>query len=594
MLTHHTQKGFTLVELSVVLVVIAAITGMGVSAGLDTLESTRRISTEKKLDVIQNALFNFRTQYGRLPCPASSTLAPTDANYGVEAANPGSCTGSTPAATYITAGAPTGVPSGAVPIRTLGLSDEFMIDGWGKKLHYEVTPAMTMNDAFLNSAPNDNCSLTIQDHSGTNMPILPVYALVSYGKNGIGAYLESGAQFTQGTAGTAEQTNIRTITNTPTIRIKNGVSGTIETAGYYDDIVRFKSLYQLMDKTQREALPYQGPEIALAYDDVLSAQIIYGKKKCGRYQDFTGTTPAAVAISPKFIGFTPSNHHFFVYHDSTHCNLYSITNSTLAIIVGAMPVCPANATLGAMAHGNGMLALNTTSSPYLRLWKLTENGTTTRYTEIYHALRPALAAIPENISLSENGEYLSVSRHTATAYKHIYVKKNADYVALADSAQPDDSNTVYSNAVAPNGKYYASTEISGSDTELSVWRNVKGVYTQVGSTLTLTGISVPSLITFSPDSSYIAVGGSSANQLYIIHLDPATEQLTSSSALALSATPTAIAFSSDNRFVAASLAAISSNSLALYRRSGTVTFTADTSNNMTLNTRIGALIAFSH
>ena len=72
------KAGFSLVELSVVLVVIALITGMTVAAGVGALESTKRAATINKMDEIEKALLAFRIKYGRLPCPADATMAPTD------------------------------------------------------------------------------------------------------------------------------------------------------------------------------------------------------------------------------------------------------------------------------------------------------------------------------------------------------------------------------------------------------------------------------------------------------------------------------------------------------------------------------------
>ncbi len=599
------KNGFSLVEMSVVLVVIGLITGMGVSAAIDSLESTRRVATETKLDVIESALFNFRKNYGRLPCPADSALATDNANYGVEAANLGTCTGGTPAATHVT---PTlaipdstessAVPSGALPVRTLGLPDEFMYDSWGGKFMYEVTPAMTMDNAFSNMQLSDNCAITIKDQadSGT-FTMKPVYALVSHGKNGIGAYSKGGTRQTTGTAGTAEQVNIRTTTDTPTVRFKNGVNGARNTAGYYDDMVRYKALYQMMDEIQRKAAPYSGPEMTLAYTATSGVQIVYGKKRCGRYQDFSGTKPAAFAANPIFAGFAPSNTNLFVYHTGT-CKLYSIIGNVLAAVTSATPVpnCPAAATAGAMAQNNGMLALNSAVAPFMSVYNLMGSAGAASYVELPNALYPALAAIPENMSLSENGDYLAVSRHTATAYKKVYVKSVDHYVALTSTIQPDNANVVYSNAISPNGKYYASTVISasGNDTELSVWRNVNGVYTQVGSMLTLAGLAAPSVITFSPNSAYIAVGGSTANRAYVVNIDSVTETLTASSVMSFSATPTSIAFSADNRFMGVALASSGSGAMALYRRTGSTTWTVDTFSNLTFNgSANGKVIAFS-
>ncbi len=568
-------------EMSVVLVVIAIITGMGVSMGVDVLDSSRRSATEQRLDVIEQSLLAFREKHGRLPCPGSPTLVTTDANFGIEAANGGTCTGGTPAALVTVDSAL--VPYGAVPVRTLGLSNEMMLDGWGRKIHYEVTPAMTADHAFLNSQVGDNCSLTVVDHSGGNLPHLPVYALVSYGKNGIGGYLPGGTQQTGGTIGTVEQTNVRSgitsPTTAPTIQIKNGVIGSINTTGYYDDLVRFKARYQMMDDNDRMTPPYKGPELVLSYNTSSGVQMVYGKRTCGEYKAFSGTVPSVVAAVPQFMAFTPGNSHLFAYH-TNNCKFYQISGTTLTAVSSGTPVpnCPAAATVGAMAQGNGMLVLNTTASPYLRIYRMVGTGSAATFVELANPLFPALTtAAPNNVSLSENGEYLAVSR--VNAHKAIYVRHGDYYTALNTSTQPDNASTVYSNAISPNGKYYASAVVSGGDTQLSIYRNLNGVYSLVGSAVTLTGLTAPTIISFSPDSLYIAVGGTSTtNEIYVVNINPATEALSTALSLDLTPPPVAAAFSNDSRFLAVARATTGTSSMAIFRRSGT-TFntTADTS-----------------
>src|SRR5262245_50399834 len=94
------REGFSLLELSVVLTVVGLISAGGMMFGMQQVETAKRVQTENKLKVIEDALMAFRTINGRLPCPADVSLAKTHANFGLEAANPGSCTGGAPTANF--------------------------------------------------------------------------------------------------------------------------------------------------------------------------------------------------------------------------------------------------------------------------------------------------------------------------------------------------------------------------------------------------------------------------------------------------------------------------------------------------------------
>jgi hypothetical protein len=58
----------------------------------------KAVSTVKKMQEIEQATKAFMKLNGRRPCPASGQYAVNSANFGIEAATPGTCTGGTPAA----------------------------------------------------------------------------------------------------------------------------------------------------------------------------------------------------------------------------------------------------------------------------------------------------------------------------------------------------------------------------------------------------------------------------------------------------------------------------------------------------------------
>src|SRR5690242_8346084 len=80
---------------------------------------------------------------GRRPCPADGQYAINNANFGVEAATPGTCTGSTPAAPFGPDAGTSYVVGGTIPTKTLNISDDYAFDGWGRRMTYVVDTRAT-------------------------------------------------------------------------------------------------------------------------------------------------------------------------------------------------------------------------------------------------------------------------------------------------------------------------------------------------------------------------------------------------------------------------------------------------------------------
>jgi prepilin-type N-terminal cleavage/methylation domain-containing protein len=133
--TRNRARGFTLLELSIVVLVVTLLIG-GLLIPLSTQVEQRNISdTQQRLVQIQDALMGFAIAHGRFPCPASVSNPPQPTDQGVE---------DTP--TGVNLGVCNHPIDGYVPGVTLGLtnldSQGFVVDAWGlqqNRIRYAIT-----------------------------------------------------------------------------------------------------------------------------------------------------------------------------------------------------------------------------------------------------------------------------------------------------------------------------------------------------------------------------------------------------------------------------------------------------------------------
>jgi prepilin-type N-terminal cleavage/methylation domain-containing protein len=220
------QRGFTLTEMAIVLVVVALLLGgmlVPLTAQYDIANTN---ATQKMLNETRDALLGFAVAHGYLPCPSKS---PTDGNE--DRAASGTCN----------------KRYGLVPWVTLSSS---RLDAWNQLVGYSVTPA------FSNSAPplfglTTSADITIKNRdSGGNLINLtttddiPV-VIFSFGKNGFYAMVDGAAAANGGGPGG----NVDEVINANQVSTSNGgrifvsrvptPSGT--TNGEFDDIVTWLS-----------------------------------------------------------------------------------------------------------------------------------------------------------------------------------------------------------------------------------------------------------------------------------------------------------------------------------------------------------------
>ncbi|MDO9282924.1 MAG: prepilin-type N-terminal cleavage/methylation domain-containing protein [Methylotenera sp.] len=204
------NQGFTLVEMAVVLIIVGLLIG-GLLVPLTAQLDIRNYNeTRQKIDTIKEAIMGFALVNGRLPCPASPTVASSEVGAGTE-----SCA----------------LDVGVVPWADLGTPE---LDAWGGRFTYAVTSPLKV-DILLTS----NGALTVNNLSGGSVGLQLPVVVISHGKNGFGAYQVNGTQASTTGATAAELENL------------NGISPFVfgETMqNGYDDFVEWLSLNVLFNR----------------------------------------------------------------------------------------------------------------------------------------------------------------------------------------------------------------------------------------------------------------------------------------------------------------------------------------------------------
>jgi prepilin-type N-terminal cleavage/methylation domain-containing protein len=135
------NAGFTLIEMSIVLLIMGLILGGLLAALGQSTESTRRTDAKAQMKLIEEALYGYAQTYGRLPCP-STHLTQGSEGLNIPLVPPNICT----------------ADHGFVPSATLGLQgavnqDGLLTDPWGNPYRYSVAQLMNGgNRAFTSVA----------------------------------------------------------------------------------------------------------------------------------------------------------------------------------------------------------------------------------------------------------------------------------------------------------------------------------------------------------------------------------------------------------------------------------------------------------
>jgi prepilin-type N-terminal cleavage/methylation domain-containing protein len=171
-------KGFTLIELAIVLVIIGVLAGAFLSTLGSRIDTTRRAEAAKEMDIIKQALYGYAmTQtVPHLPCPdCRNVLCPSGTNWpndGVEDRNGAACD-------------VVGFP-GNIPWVTLGVG---MGDPWGNRYSYWVSSKSADSAGFILSTDLATTAATINTRINDTLEEISdnaVTIIMSQGKNSFG------------------------------------------------------------------------------------------------------------------------------------------------------------------------------------------------------------------------------------------------------------------------------------------------------------------------------------------------------------------------------------------------------------------------
>jgi len=236
------QRGFSLIEISIVLVIIGILAASAVQVYNVYYQSRIVQKTTENIEYVNDRIAGFVEEYGFYPCPA----APTDpSGVATDCATPLTTAVATPdPATGLSWD--NGNPGQRVRIGTVPVSvrlasgdivqlapSERTVDGWKNRLTYAVVEQMAVPGTTV---LNDPGSIILLDTSGATLETTGKHMILSHGQDGMGAYRQSGIVTRPCAAGSNDEQNC----NGDRSFLSVGLSGTRSTTGdanNFDDFV---------------------------------------------------------------------------------------------------------------------------------------------------------------------------------------------------------------------------------------------------------------------------------------------------------------------------------------------------------------------
>ena len=200
MKTQKPKFGYTLIELSISILIISLLMAGLFSVATGSVTNSKKRTTNAKMEQIYKALGTFLMVNKRLPCPASLTKSYNqDADYGDEVRSSNNCGGS--AGVYRST-SNANLFFGAVPTSALNLDASYVADDFGNKFGYMIderftkdyiaNPDVNFSVSSFGTAPGINIIDIVENKSLANNLVTltsdAILVIISFGPNKFGGF----------------------------------------------------------------------------------------------------------------------------------------------------------------------------------------------------------------------------------------------------------------------------------------------------------------------------------------------------------------------------------------------------------------------
>lgn len=184
----NSDVGFTLLEMSIVVLILGILLVGGINLHLSIVELSEKNLSSDRIYVVDKAIREYVLKNLHLPCPSNILLSETDTdyeeNFGKELRESnGECTVKNSKFRndrYI---------AGGVPTKVLGLPSEYAEDAWGNRILYVVDKKYA--GSKIGFFASGGASINIKGTKDKNDKVVTnraIYVLISSGQNGNGAF----------------------------------------------------------------------------------------------------------------------------------------------------------------------------------------------------------------------------------------------------------------------------------------------------------------------------------------------------------------------------------------------------------------------